>query len=98
EALKLYRREFVPATPGARPHAILGVKVVVGIDDEHAEMLALPWHLAMVQTRAGTPTPMVSAEEAARHRWTDAERAADDKIDLRADVVDGPERARDRLE
>jgi luciferase family oxidoreductase group 1 len=98
EALRLYRREFVPASPGARPHAILGLKVIVGIDDEHAEALALPWHLAMVQTRAGTPTPMVSAEEAQRHRWTEAERAADDKIDLRADVVGGPERARARLE
>ncbi|MGO9753630.1 MAG: MsnO8 family LLM class oxidoreductase [Solirubrobacteraceae bacterium] len=56
-ALRLYRERFVPARLGGRPHAILGLKVIVGERDEHGDALALPWHLALVQHRAGKPTP-----------------------------------------
>jgi luciferase family oxidoreductase group 1 len=97
EALQLYRRQFTPARPGDRPHAILGLKVIVGQDDEHAAALALPWHLALVQHRAGNAAPLMSVEHALAHRWTEAERAAEAKIDRRADVVGGPERARERI-
>jgi luciferase family oxidoreductase group 1 len=96
-ALRLYREQFVPARAGDRPHAILGLKVVVGEDDDHARALALPWHLSLVQHRAGSPSPLMTVDEAQRHRWTDAERAAEPKVDVRADVVGGPDQARDRL-
>jgi luciferase family oxidoreductase group 1 len=98
EALQRYRREFRSARPGARPHAILGLKVTVGENDEHAEALALPWHLSLVQHRAGNPRPLMRVEDALRHRFTEAERAAEAKVDRRADVVGGPERARARIE
>ena len=97
DALQLYRRQFTPARPGDRPHAILGLKVIVGQDDDHANALALPWHLALVRHRAGTPGPLKNVEDALRHRWTEAERAAEAKLDRSADVVGGPERARERL-
>ena len=96
-ALRLYRERFRTARPGGRPHAILGLKVIVGEDDMHARASARPWHLALVRHRAGTPGPLMSVEEAVRHRWTDAERAAEAKVDTRADVVGGPDTVRRRL-
>jgi luciferase family oxidoreductase group 1 len=97
EALRVYRQQFVAARPGDRPHAILGLKVIVGENDEHAAGLALPWHLSGVQNRAGNPSPLVSVEDALRHRWSAAEREAEAKVDRRADVVGGPDRVRARL-
>src|SRR5450631_3828715 len=77
------------AREGDRPHAILGLKVVVGADDEHARALALPWRLGMVRRPAGQPGPMMSVEQALEHRWTDAEREAEHKVRTDADVVGG---------
>jgi luciferase family oxidoreductase group 1 len=94
DALLLYRRSFVPARAGDRPHAILGLKVVVGEDDDHARALALPWHLSLVRHRAGHPGPVMSVEDALAYRWTDAERQADAMVKTSADVVGGPETAR----
>lgn len=91
-ALRAYRERFVPARPGDRPHAILAIKVMVGESDEHAEALAAPWNLAMLRHRAGNPGPMRSVQEALEHRLTAAEIAAQDKVDLRADVVGGRDR------
>lgn len=98
EALQLYRARFIPSRPGARPHAILGLKVMVGEDDEHARALALPWHLAMVRHRAGSPGPLMSMDDALAHRMTDAERDAEGRVDVRADVIGGADRVRALLE
>jgi len=97
-ALQLYREQFVPARRGDRPHAILGLKVMVGEDDEHARALALPWHLGLVRHRAGLPGPLMTVEQALAHRWTQAERQAEGKVDVRADVIGGPERVRALLD
>jgi luciferase family oxidoreductase group 1 len=98
EALQLYRARFVPAQPGARPHAILGLKVMVGEGDEHARALALPGHLAMVRHRAGSPGPLMSVDDALAYRMTSAERDAEDQVDVRADVIGGPDRVRALLD
>jgi alkanesulfonate monooxygenase SsuD/methylene tetrahydromethanopterin reductase-like flavin-dependent oxidoreductase (luciferase family) len=100
DALRVYRREFVPARPGDRPYAILGLKVVVGEDDQHARALALPWHLALVQNRAGSPSPLMTVEAALRHRLTEPEpeRQAEARVDRRADVVGDIEHTRERIE
>lgn len=87
DALQPAVRQFTPARPGDRPHAILGLKVIVGQDDEHAKALALPWQLALVLHRAGNPAPLMNVEDALRHRWSEAERAAEAKIDRHADIV-----------
>jgi luciferase family oxidoreductase group 1 len=98
DALRLYRQRFIPARAGDRPYAILGLKVMVGEDDEHARALALPWHLGLVRHRAGQPGPLMTVEQALAHRWTEAERRAEAKVDVRADVIGGPERVRQLLE
>ena len=96
-ALRLYREQFVPLRPGDRPYAILGLKVLVGEDDAHAQALALPWHLALVQHRAGNPSPLMTVDEALAHRWSTAEREAEARVDQRADVVGGDDHVRDRI-
>jgi luciferase family oxidoreductase group 1 len=98
EALRLYRERFVPARPGDRPHAILALKVMVGEDAEHAHALALPSHLTHVQQRAGDPGPMLPVEDALAHMWTEAEREAAKRIDLRADVAGGIDEVRAALD
>src|SRR6202042_590800 len=91
EALRLYRSEFEPARPGDRPYAILGLKVVVGEDDEHARALALPWYISWVRGRAGRSGPLMPVEQALAYRFSEAEQAARVKVRTDADVVGGPE-------
>ncbi len=95
-ALAEYRRAFVPGQR-TRPHAILGLRVMVGESDEHARALNAPSVLAMAQARAGTPQPLVDVETALAHRWSDAEREAAAKFDPRMDVIGGPRTAAARL-
>ena len=97
EALRLYRSEFEPARPGDRPYAILGVKVFVGEDDEHAQALALPSYISWVRGRAGRSGPLMPVEQALSHRFSEAERAVQHKIRTDADVIGGPERAAELL-
>jgi luciferase family oxidoreductase group 1 len=96
-ALLAYRESFVPAREGDEPYAMLALKVTVGEDDAHAAALAAPWHLAMVRQRAGFGEPIVTVEEALAHRWTDAEKRAEEKVDVRADAVGGPGTVRARI-
>lgn len=91
EALRLYRSEFEPAHAGDRPYAILGLKVVVGEDDEHARALALPWYISWVRGRAGRSGPLIPVEQALSYRFSEAEQAAQVKVRTDADVVGGPE-------
>jgi hypothetical protein len=39
----------------------------------------------------------MTVEQAESHRWTEAERQAEHKVDVRADVIGGPERVRQLL-
>jgi hypothetical protein len=71
---------------------------MVGEDAEHARGLALPSHLAHVQHRAGNPSPLMTVEAALSHNWSEAERHAAGKIDLRADVTGDVEHVGRRLE
>lgn len=99
EALRTYRRDFVPARPGDRPHAILALKITVGEDAEHAAALAAPMHLSMVRARLGDRSPMPSVRDALAHRWTAEERAAEAEfVDTRADVVGDPPTVRAGIE
>jgi luciferase family oxidoreductase group 1 len=98
-ALRLYRERFVPARPGDRPHAILALKVMVGVDDDHAAALSAPSHLNMVLSRLGSRAPLIPVDEALAHRWTEEERAAEARyVDTRADVVGGPDTVRAGIE
>lgn len=97
DALALYRRTFEPAAPGERPHAILGLKVIVGRDDAHARELALPWYLSWVRGRAGLSGELMSAEAAAAYELSEAEREAAKRVRTDADVVGGSERVAELL-
>ncbi len=95
-ALQSYRHQFTPGSH-QRPHAILGLRVMIGENDEHAEMLNAPSALAHAQARARTPQPLVDVETALAHRWTAAEREGAAQIDSRMDVIGGPETAAARI-
>jgi luciferase family oxidoreductase group 1 len=90
-ALRRYRRDFQPSFQRETPHAIVGARVIVGENDEHAKALSAPSTLALAQARSIGPRPMVDVETALAHRWTDAERAAMAKYDGRMDLIGGPE-------
>ncbi|WP_055750277.1 LLM class flavin-dependent oxidoreductase [Frankia sp. AvcI1] len=96
-ALRCYRESFVPAAPGDRPLGILAARVWVGEDDEHAEALAAPERLAVLDHLTGNPSPLEPVERALARRLTDAQRAARDTLDVRGDVVGGVDRVASRL-
>jgi alkanesulfonate monooxygenase SsuD/methylene tetrahydromethanopterin reductase-like flavin-dependent oxidoreductase (luciferase family) len=83
EAVEAYRAAFVPSSDVHRPYVAVSADVVVGRDDATARELAAGYALWVRSIRRGEgaiafPTP----EHAARHRWTDEDRA------LVADRVD----------
>jgi luciferase family oxidoreductase group 1 len=98
EAVDAYRAVFRPSARLAEPRVLVSADVVVGPDDETARELAAgygSWVLS-IRTGAGAiafPTP----QEAARHEWTDEERAlVKDRIDTQ--IVGSPATAADQLE
>jgi luciferase family oxidoreductase group 1 len=97
QVLRHYRASFVPTRPGDRPYAMLVLRAWVGEDDEHGKLLAAPERLANVQQLAGHPAPLMPAEAALAHPWTEAERRVGDRLDLRSDIAGGPEHVRDRI-
>lgn len=77
EAVDGYRRSFTPSgRPGApsEPMVILAAAAIVADTTERAQQLALANDLSMLRLRTGRPGPLPSAQEAAAHRWTEAER------------------------
>jgi luciferase family oxidoreductase group 1 len=97
EAMLRYRREFTPSEQFAEPHSILGVRVIVGETDEHAQDLALPSRLMLVQALTTGPRPLVSVQEAKNHAWSEAERAAEAELSASVDVIGAPETVSRRL-
>ena len=95
-AFNAYRAAFVPSPEFAEPHAILGVSVICAPTDAEAEYLATGMALAWVRIRSGVFAPLPSPEEAARHLYTEAERAL--VRDFRRLVVVGsPKTVREQL-
>jgi alkanesulfonate monooxygenase SsuD/methylene tetrahydromethanopterin reductase-like flavin-dependent oxidoreductase (luciferase family) len=97
QALPLYRTRFTPSEQLRTPYAMLAVTVVCGDDDEHAQRLAAPMRVGVVHLRTGRPMPIVTVEEALRHRFTPEEQAIADDF-MAAAVIGGPERVRTGLE
>lgn len=98
EAVDAYRAAFRPSATLDAPKVLVSADVVVGPDDATAHELASgygSWVLS-IRTAAGAiafPTP----QEAARHEWTDDERAlVTDRIETQ--IVGSPATAADQLE
>ena len=91
EAVEAYRAAFVPSADLDRPYVAVSADVVVGTDDATARELAAGFGLWVRSIRLGEgaiefPTP----QEAARHRWTDEDRAlVADRVD--SQFVGSPE-------
>ena len=96
-ALAWYRGHFTPSADLAAPYAMLGVTVVCGEDDEHAQRLAAPLRLAVVRNRTGRRAPIAGIEEALAYRYSAEENAIVDDFLLGA-IIGGPERVREGLE
>lgn len=73
-AFAAYREAFVASPQFPRPHAILAVSAVCAATDAQAQFVAGTLDLAMVRIRGGHFTVLPSPEEAAAHRYTEAER------------------------
>ena len=72
-ALARYRATFRPSDTLAEPFASIGVSVIVGESDEHADWLAGPAKLSFVRRRTGRPARLSTPEEAAEYQFTPME-------------------------
>ena len=97
QAIPLYRSRFRPSDDLKTPYAILAVTVICGDDDEHAQRLAAPLRVGVVHLRTGRPMPIVSVEDALRHRFTPEEQAIVDDF-MNGAVIGGPSHVRAGLE
>jgi luciferase family oxidoreductase group 1 len=73
-ALELYRSHFRPSAMLDRPYTMVAQAVIVADTQEEAERQALPGRLVQLSLRTGRPRPLPTPEEAAKHKWTEAER------------------------
>ncbi|MBO0768834.1 MAG: LLM class flavin-dependent oxidoreductase [Solirubrobacterales bacterium] len=80
------------------PRAILGLKLIVGENDEHAEALAGSFRLASAQARTGNPQPLQEIETVQQHKWTTQELEQDALQSTAADAVGGPETVSAKLD
>ena len=62
--LRMYREQFHPSPELSEPYAILGHNAICAETEERAQRLAAPSRVAFRNLRAGTPTPLPTAEEA----------------------------------
>jgi luciferase family oxidoreductase group 1 len=75
EAVALYRANFRRTGLSADPYVMVAASVLCADTDEEADFLAGPSRLSMLQLRKGTPSPVVSPDEAAAYDYSPAERA-----------------------
>ena len=92
-ALTAYRRCFTPSAQLSEPRAIVSVTTVCGVDDEHAELLALPSHVGVGPGGRSLPAVAdVLARGVSPEKWAEVRSVASGQ------AVGGPERVASRLE
>lgn len=96
-AIAHYRENFRPSPALEKPYAMLAVTTVCGDTDEEAERLAAPLKVAIVNTRSGKPSPIVSIEEALARRFSPEEQAVVDDF-LFGAVIGGPAKVAEQLQ
>jgi luciferase family oxidoreductase group 1 len=92
-AAQAYRESFRAGGEIEEPYLMLGVAVVCGEDDKHAQWLASPGRLSFVRLRSGHPGRFPSPEEAAAHEFTPFEEALLNER-VGSQIVGGPETVR----
>lgn len=75
QAMRAYRDSFQPSEAFPLPSALLGLHVICGEDDAHADELARAMDLAWVRLATGRSGRFPTPEEARDHRFTPAEEA-----------------------
>ena len=94
---RLYREKFASERKDARPQVIVCTFAICAETDEEAERLAAPIDLRRLQMALNLDTPFPTAEEAARHRYSEEERRY--VMDQRARaVIGGPQKCRREIE
>ncbi|MBB4682858.1 LLM class flavin-dependent oxidoreductase [Amycolatopsis jiangsuensis] len=95
-ALHRYRTEFRPGRIPA-PASLVSVAVIAAETDEHAEWLAGPTRLKILQRLRGGSIRLPPPGEAAKYPWTDEERA-EIAVRSRGLVVGSPATVREQLQ
>ena len=98
EAVTAYRAAFRPSAVLSEPYVMVSADVVVADDDETARRLAEPYGLWVRSIRTGAGAmPFPTAEQAAAHEWTDADRElVDDRV--RTQFAGAPATVAERLD
>ena len=92
-----YRENFQPAGTRTRPQVIVCTFAICGEDDADAERLAQPIDLRRLHMALNVDSPVPTAEEAARHRYSAEERRYVGEQRARA-VIGSPQTCRREIE
>jgi luciferase family oxidoreductase group 1 len=96
EAIDLYRQRYQPSPAHPTPYAMIAVTAVCAETDAGAERMAAPLRLAIVRTRTGQRTPIVSIEEALAYEMSPEEKAIADEF-FGGAAIGSPGRVAERL-
>ena len=96
EVTRLYKERFKPSGGRTSPRAMVCTFAIVGETDDEAERLAAPIDLRRLHMALNVDSPVPTAEEAARHRYSDEERHYVLSQRARA-VIGGPAKAKAEL-
>ena len=94
---RAYRETFKATEKRPRPRVIVCTFAILAETDAEAERLAAPIDLRRLHMALSIDSPVPTAEEAARHRYSDEERRYVLGQRARA-VIGGPKRAREELQ
>ena len=96
-ALDLYRRDFQPSEPLAKPYAMVGVNVFAADTDAEARRLFTSLQQPFLNLIRGTPRQLPPPVDSMDGRWSPAERAHVERM-TRVSVVGSPGAVREGLE
>jgi luciferase family oxidoreductase group 1 len=97
EALHVYRSTFRPSEQLDRPHAMVGVNVVVADTDEEARRLFTTMQQGFANVARGTPGPYMPPVDDMEEHWSPAEKSTASRM-LAHSFVGSPETVRKGLE
>lgn len=97
QALEAYRTRFRPSEILARPHAMVGVNVVVGETDEEAERLASSIYQRFLGMHRGRRGPLPRPVDSMDGLWSEPERESVMRM-LAVSAIGAPDTVRARLE